>query len=106
MKMVMAVVPKAEASAVIDALVAIGHTATFAEARGGVLRQASQALFIAVEDDDLDKVLNVIRRDCRSRVSLASTEVMTGEPTVTVSETAEIGGAVVFVWDLAGFHRY
>ena len=64
MKMVMAVVPKVEANAVIDALVAIGHTATFGEARGGVLRQASQSLFIAVEDEDLEEVLCVIRKDC------------------------------------------
>ena len=106
MKMVMAVVPKAEANAVIDALVAIGHTATFGEARGGVLRQASQSLFIAVQDDELDKVLNVIRRDCHSHVSLARTEAMTGEQAVTVAETAEVGGAVVFVWELSGFHRY
>jgi len=105
MKMVMAVVPKEEASEVVNALVSAGHTATFGESRGGVLRQASQTLFIAVQDEELDTVLNVIRHYCHSPVSLASAEA-TPDLESRTAETAEVGGAVVFVWELEYFQRY
>lgn len=105
MKMVMAVVPKEEANAVINELVAAGHTATFMESRGGALRQARQALFIAIEDQDLDKVLDIISRYCHSCVSLER-EGSAGGPPAFTRETAEVGGAVAFVWELESFHKY
>jgi uncharacterized protein YaaQ len=104
MKMVMAVVPKAEANEVISRLVAAGHTATFTETRGGVLRQASQTLFVAVPDEKLEEVLCLIDRSCHAPVSLARTSAP-GQP-VTPSETPQVGGAIIFVWDIERFQRY
>ena len=103
--MVMAVVPKEEAGGVVSELVAAGHTATFMEARGGALRQAYSTLFTAVRADELDVVLDVISRYCHSCVSLARGGPPTFSETES-SETAEVGGAVVFVWDLERFERY
>nr|MBC7244449.1 cyclic-di-AMP receptor [Chloroflexota bacterium] len=104
MKMIMAVIPKAEANEVINELVAAGHTATFTETRGGALRQASQTLFIAVSDEELDTVLCLIDRYCHSPVPLART-VARDQPPSTYG-TAQVGGAIVFVWDLERIHRY
>jgi uncharacterized protein YaaQ len=105
MKMVMAVVPREEANNVIGELVAAGHTATFVESKGGVLRQSSQALFIVVSDDDLDQVLDAIGCSCRSALTLTGDEGATAEAAVT-GQNAVVGGAVVFVWELERFERY
>jgi len=100
MKMVMAVVPKEEANTVLGQLVEAGHTATFVESKGGVLRQSSQALFIVVRDEDLDQVLQAINSSCRSALTL------TGDEEAAPSQSTLIGGAVVFVWELERFERF
>jgi uncharacterized protein YaaQ len=105
MKMVMAVVPRDEAGHVLEALVAAGHTATFSESRGGALRQAQQTLFIAVERVNLERVLTIIRKSCRSQVTLETAEAEERLSPAAPS-TAEVGGAVVFVWDLDRFEIY
>jgi len=104
MKMVMAVVPKEEASEVINELVAAGHTATFMESRGGALRETSETLFIAVRAEDVDRVLDIIDRYCQSSICLSRIETAEGPPE-SEPATAQVGGAVVFVWDLERFYR-
>jgi len=102
MKMVMAIVPRDEAPRVLDALVAAGHTATFGESRGGVLRQAYQTLFIGIEEESLEEVLEIVRQNCRSRLSLedATAPDRFGLPQ---RREAVVGGAVIFVWTVEHF---
>lgn len=98
-KMVMVVVPRDEAENVLGALVDIGHTATFTESRGGMLRQSQMTLYIAIEEDDLEEVLEIVHRHCRVEISVEFEE---NAETVT----ADIGFAVVFVWNLDRFEKY
>ena len=106
MKMVMAVVPRDEAGRVIEALVSAGHTASFSDCRGGVLRQAQQMLFIAVEERDLERVLTIIRDNCHSQVVVETSEPRTPFSLGSAPVTAELGGAVVFIWNLDRFETY
>jgi len=105
-KMVMTVVFRDQASRVLEALVEAGHTATFSESRGGVLRQAQLTFFMAVEEQDLDKVLNIIRENCRTQVEVSSTETPSAHSLGLVPVTADLGGAVVFIWDLERFETF
>ena len=101
MKMVMAVVPRDETESVLQALVAGGFTATFTDSRGGMLRQAQQMLFIAVNKEDLEEVMAVIRDSCHSHVRVEAEPA--GEdipPSLSGSLTTRVGGAVVFIWDI------
>jgi len=106
MKMVMAIVPQDEAGRVIEALVSAGHTATFSDSRGGMLRQAQQMLFVAVEEQDLEQVLTIIRDSCHSRVAVESSELKTPFSLGSTPVTAELGGAVAFIWSLDRFETY
>jgi uncharacterized protein YaaQ len=101
MKMVMVVVPADSAEHVLDALVNAGHSATYAETRGGMLRQSQRSLFIAVDDEQLEEVLEIIKRNCRTRVEMSThpKEGLSVDNTVT-PVTADLGGAVAFVWDI------
>lgn len=103
MKMVMVVVPRDEARRVLDALISAGFAATFTESRGGMLRQAQYLLFIAVKDEDVERVLRIVDRSCHSEVTVESSE--TEEP-AQAPVKAELGGAAVFVWDLEQFKTF
>jgi uncharacterized protein YaaQ len=106
MKMVMAVVQRDETNDVLEALIAAGHTATFMESRGGMLRQAKHALFIAVEERKLEHVLAIIQENCHSSVSLESADPE-GPPSLRPPPaTAQVGGAAIFIWDLDRFEIY
>ena len=105
-KMIMAVVPSEETNRVLDALVRAGFTATFAESRSGVLRQAQYVLYIAVRTEDLETVLSIIKKRCHSPTDVEES-VADESPEATRSRTQiELGGAVIFVWDLERFEIY
>jgi len=102
--MVMAIMPRDEAERILRALVAAKYTATFMETRGGMLRQAQMTLFIAVEEEDLDKVLSIIENTCRSEVVVEAVE---GEETsAPMPARPRLGGAVVFVWNIERSETY
>jgi len=105
MKMVMAIMPRGEAESVLQALVAANHTATYVETRGGMLRQAQMTLFIAVESQDVDQVLSIIKSTCRSEPVVEPVE---GEetPKRPMPVKPHLGGAVVFIWEIERSETY
>jgi uncharacterized protein YaaQ len=106
-KMVMAVVSRDQANRVLDRLITAGYGATFTESRGGVLQQAQLMLFVAVDADKVDNVLSIIKEQCRTKVEVSEHSEIQGFPIHrTETTTAEVGYAVVFVWDLEHFDTY
>ena len=100
MKMMMVVVPSNSAESVLDALINAGHTATYAETRGGMLRQSQKSLFIAVKETQLDEVLDIIKTHCRTKIEMSPQST---EDTLSMGSkpvTADLGGAVAFIWDI------
>jgi len=100
MKMVMVIVPSNTAEQVLDALVNAGHTATYAETRGGMLRQSQYSLFIALKKDQLDDVLEIIEANCRTQVQMNTRLEKEKTSLQRTAVTAEVGGAIAFVWDI------
>jgi uncharacterized protein YaaQ len=100
MKMVMVVVPANTAELVLDALVNAGHTATYAETRGGMLRQSQFSLFIALKKEQLEEVLGIIQSNCHTQVAM-STRMEKERPSYdSTPVTADLGGAIAFIWDI------
>ncbi len=108
MKMIMAIVERDETARVLEALITAGYTATFNESRSGVLRQARRTLFIGVDDSKVEEVLAIIKENCRSHVESteAGSEADRAAPVVHRRVMAEVGSAVVFVWDVERFETY
>jgi uncharacterized protein YaaQ len=100
MKMIMAIVPKMEAEAVLNHLVETGHTATYVESRGWVMRQSQLTLFIAVAEEKVDGVMDIIRQHCRSTVRINPVHTRAREGGAEPSVQADLGGAVIFMWGL------
>jgi uncharacterized protein YaaQ len=104
MKMLMVIMPRDEAERVLQALVAANHTATFMETRGGMLRQAQMTLFIAVHDEDLEEVTDIIQASSRSEPVVRSVEG--GAPSGPMPVRPRLGGAVVFIWTVERSETY
>jgi len=100
MKMLMVVVPSNTAERVLDALVNEGYTATYAETHGGMLQQSQLSLFIAVKEDQLDEVLEIIENHCRTRVEMNTKTPNEQKSLKKPPVTADLGGAIAFVWDI------
>ena len=107
-KMVMAVVSRDQANRVLDRLITAGYGATFTESRGGMLQQAQLMLFVAVDADKVEHVLAIIKEQCKTKVEVSEhSDMLNGFPIHhTETTTAEVGYAVVFVWDLEHFDTY
>lgn len=104
--MILAIIPQDEVEPVLRALVAAGHTATYADGRGGMLRQAQQMLFIVVAESDLEPALRLIKDHCRTRIQAEAGQAEARPPNDPAPVTAKLGGAIVFVWDLVHCDSY
>jgi uncharacterized protein YaaQ len=91
-KMVMAIVPQGRGEQVLYELINAGFTATFAETQGGILRQSQLSLFIAIDEDQMEPVLQIIRE--------------TGVPANSNNDSAYGPGTIIFVWDLSQVEVY
>ncbi|MBE0699663.1 MAG: cyclic-di-AMP receptor [Anaerolineaceae bacterium] len=100
MKMIMAIVPKMEAEVVMDHLIQAGYTATFFESRGGVMRRLQLSLFIAVHRENVDQVIEIIRTHCRSQIRINPPHQPAHRSKSDTPVMADVGGSVIFMWDL------
>lgn len=102
--MVMAVIPRDEGEIVLNALIDAGHTATFIETKGGVMRQSQYTLFIVVQDKHLETICKIIEANCKVDMVIEEGSEQTGESDTI--NTNKLGGAVVFVWKLHRIMNY
>ena len=95
----MAIIPRDEAELVLNALIEAGHTATFIETKGGVMRQSQYTLFIVVKDKHLETVCKIIEANCMVDMIIEDGDAGQ-EESKEPSPGNKLGGAVVFVWKL------
>ena len=105
-KMIMAIVPRDEAEFVLNALIYAGYTATYSETRGGMLRQAQVTFFSVVDEENLEEVLKVIKESCRTRVEIDENATHHPSTLGSIPVASELGGAVVFIWDVGRIETY
>ena len=108
MKLVLAVVQRQDAGELLDSLTAQGLRVTRISSEGGFLREGNVTLLIAVEDHQVDQLLQSVREHCYTRTRYVS-------PLPPVAESGEfyppspvevqVGGATVFVLRAADVAR-
>ncbi len=106
MKLVLAVVQDADASALVRLLSAHAFDVTKLASTGGFLRQGNTTLMIGVTDERLAKLQQQSQQTCRARTRLVTPSVPMGEQHEGfVSDPVEVslGGAVMFVMDVQEF---
>ena len=108
MKLVWAVVQNEDAGTLINALTKREYRLTRINTAGGFLRQGNATIVLGVENDQVEEVMSIIRQNCQTRTK----EVLPiplglepGEFYVPEPVQVEVGGATVFVMELADFRH-
>lgn len=104
-KMIMTLIPRDEAEKVLDALINNGFTATFAETKGGMLRQSQYTLFSAVKSQDVKQVCELIKNNCLADVEI-NDDSLAQQEFAEESGSAKVGGALIFIWDIKSMRIY
>lgn len=104
MSLVLAIVQGRDADDLLDGLVEDGFGATRVNSFGGFLRQGNAVVMVVAQNEQVDRVLEVIRRKCHTRIE--HWWPLVGEPHLSTSTfEVEVGGAVVFALPIERFER-
>ncbi|MGP4082805.1 cyclic-di-AMP receptor [Bacillus sp. Marseille-Q3570] len=109
MKLVVAVVQDKDSNRLSDALVKSNFRATKLASTGGFLKSGNTTFMIGVEDQHVQRVLDIIKENCQSRDQLvAPVSPMGGnaDSYVPYPVEVEVGGATVFVLPIEQFMQY
>ena len=109
MKLVMAIIHDEDAYQIMDILGEKGYMVTKLASTGGFLRAGNTTLICGVTEDRIEELMDIIEQKCKSRKQLAPTNV----PALYGKETylpypieVMVGGATVFVLDVADFKKF
>lgn len=106
MKLVLAIVSNDDSSIVSSALNKEDFQVTRLATTGGFLRAGNTTLIIGVDDDQVERALEIIGKECKKR-----TEVVPSTASYDIGRYAsfpvevQVGGATIFVIDVEQFHK-
>ncbi len=103
MKMIMTVIHDEDSHKLVERLFNAGYSSTKLASTGGLLRTGNTTLFIGVEKEQVEQVIDIIKETCQTnkRISLIN------PPTSAMPEgympypiEVVVGGATLFVLDV------
>ena len=108
MKLIVAIVQDEDTDALTDGLIQAGYRFTKMSTTGSFLRTGNTGLLIGVEDEQVQPVMDLLKKHCRRRTQIAVPYSPALEPGLLYMPEnfeVEVGGAVVFVLPVARFER-
>ncbi len=109
MKLVVCIVHNRDRGRITDELVKAGFKFTVIGSTGGFLREGNTTFLVGTEEEDLPVLKQVIAENCQSREQLVNVAPFDSGPTTPFVPTAvkvPVGGAVIFVLNVAEFERF
>jgi len=100
MKLVVAVVNDKDAFASMEDLVENDFQVTKLASTGGFLREGNTTLLIGINDEDIDSVIDILRRNCQTRKKTITPTIPMGDyldASVAFPTEIQVGGAIVFI---------
>jgi uncharacterized protein YaaQ len=110
-KLLVLIVNDQDADAVLHALIDAGWPATKIASSGGFLRRTSSTIVLGVPEPEVETVLALVRELCAARVEQVKVHAPSLLPILSGGERegrtvdVHVGGAVLFVLDVARFER-
>jgi uncharacterized protein YaaQ len=108
MKLMIAIVQDEDIEALTTALVEAGFRFTKISTSGSFLRLGNSSLLIGVEDDLVQRVMEILEKTCHRRKQIAVPYSPALEPGLLYMPEnfeVEVGGAIVFVANVERFER-
>lgn len=109
MKLVVSVIQDKDSHRLLGALTQAGFMATKLASTGGFLREGNTTLLVGVEDEQVEKVVGIIKSTCRAREQLVTPLSPMGGPAdsyIPYPVEILVGGATVFVLSVERFEKY
>ena len=109
MKLIIAIVQDEDSQKFISEMMKAGFSITKLATTGGFLRIGNTTMMIGVDESRVEEALGMIEHICKSRKQVVtSPSPMAGTTGVYIPYPVEVtvGGATVFVMDVAQFHKY
>ncbi len=107
MKMILGILNNDDAPVVIQHLNKAGFFVTRLSTSGGFLRAGNVTILVGVNEDAVQKVIDIIHQYSRSRKQLMPTTTEAGVgffPTMPVE--VQVGGATIFVLNVENFEKF
>ena len=109
MKLVITVVHDRDKNRITEALLRNGMKFTKIGSTGGFLREGNVTLLIGVDDEEVDRVINVIGESCKTREQFVNVLPPDAAPVGSFMPSPVkvlVGGAILFVVDVERFERF
>ena len=104
MKLIIAIIQDEDASEVISHLNEAKFQVTRLSTKGGFLRAGNTTIMTGVEDEKVEGALKIIEENSKYATLPSSCGAMHG--LILAPIEVKVGGATVFVLDVAQFHKY
>ena len=109
MKMILAIINKRDAGAVINELIQKGYYVTKLSTSGGFLREGNTTVLIGVEEDKISGAIEIIKNLSHSRQEVVSPAVIGEYDTSFLTNNnimVTVGGATVFVLGVEAHEKF
>ena len=102
MKLILAIVNNDASALAASALMEAGFWGTKLSTTGGFLMVGNTTLLIGTENDQVDKVMELLKSYCKTRKHIAATNhgIGLGMNQMSFRNEVTVGGATVFVLDV------
>lgn len=102
MKLIVAIVQDQDAPSLIEDLTEEEFRVTKLASTGGFLKGGNTTLLIGIEDEEVDDVVEIIERNCKTREITTSllTVSMPGDTYIPYPLEVKVGGATLFILDV------
>lgn len=109
MKLVVAVIQDKDSHRLLAGLTQAGFRSTKLASTGGFLREGNTTLLVGVDDEQVERVTNLIKSTCRAREQLVTPLSPMGGPAdsyIPYPVEIIVGGATLFVLDVERFEKF
>ncbi len=102
MKLIIAIVQDQDAPSLVEDLTEQEFRVTKLASTGGFLKAGNTTLLIGVEDEEVEKIKEIIERNCKTREITTSllTVTMPGDTYIPYPLEVRVGGATLFILDV------
>ena len=104
MKLIYVIVRNVDSSRVMEGLNKQGFYVTKLASTGGFLREGNTTLMIGTEEEKVEEVIDVVKKECGPRQQIISNPVGPAEYT-SMQVLVNVGGATIFVMDVDRFEK-